>query len=168
MPKCRVIQALCNLAQKGLIFLINAVPGRNTLPVGAVSLGVAGGSEGAGSSYATITQNTLLMLNVAYHEAVDAFRPKKSSSLHFGTGGGGTGVSGAAVTRGTADAPVYAGRVRAPVLVSERLRKAVLEPLEPIVYQHGAAGTAEGLARSVSIAAHQALVDSLKGRTKAV
>lgn len=136
--------------------MVNAVPGRTSLPVGAVSLGVEG-SNGAGSagvsSYANITQNTLMMLNVSYHEAVDAFRPKKSA-LQFGGTSSHTTKTGAEA--------VYTGKALAPILVSERLRKAVLEPLEPIVYQSSTAGA--GIANSVSISAHQALVDTFKSR----
>lgn len=119
VPKCRVVQALCSLAQRGLIFMMNAAPGRLTMPVAALSLGVQGAEQAGSSSFGSITGQTLLMLNVSYEQAVDAFRVKRP---HL-SGGGGDGGGG------------YRGRPRVTIQVNERLRKAVLEPIVPVVYQ---------------------------------
>jgi hypothetical protein len=127
VPKCRVVQALCSLAQKGLIFMVNAAPGRHTLPVAALSLGVQGAEQAGSSSFGSITAQTLLMLNVSYEQAVEAFRVKRANT-----------------SAGTSTEYTYTGRPRVTIQVNERLRKAVLEPIVPVVYQANTAGGNSG------------------------
>lgn len=164
MPKCRIVQALANLAQKGLIFMTNITPGKHTLPAGALSLGVPGAdtnSNGSSSSNSlhSITAQTVVVLNVPYAQAVDAFRVKKSRSGESSSGGMGE---------------LYVGRPRCVVQVTERLRKAVLEPVVNIVYQqsHGqTAGVGVGTTTqqqqqqqtsTLSLSSHQAILDAQK------
>ena len=134
MPKCRAIQALCNLAQKGLILLVNLVPQRTTCPANTISLGADGGDD-----LSSITGATCLMLCAPYGDAVDVFRPKKASL-----------------------AAVYEGRPRAMLLVNERMRRAVLEPHEPVTYQMSSSGST--LTHSISLNTHQALAETYHGK----
>ena len=145
MPKYRVVQALCTLAQKGLIFMTNPIPGRQALPNNALSLGVHGAENSGSSSYGSITAFTLLMLNVPYEQAVDAFRVRTATTSNN---------SSATATSG----PLEYGRPRVPVQVSERLRKAVLEPLIPVVYQ----ANGSSLSNSLSLSAHQGITDTMQ------
>jgi hypothetical protein len=123
------------LAQKGLIFLTNPVPGRLSLPTNMLSLGVHGAEMAGSSSVGSITSHTLVFLNVSFELAVDAFRVRRtgSSSSAGGGGSGSSGLSGSSSASGV-DA-LGAGRPRQTLQVSERLRRAVLEPIVPVVYQ---------------------------------
>lgn len=129
----RSIQALCNLAQKGLIVMVNHVPGRNVCAASTVSLGVDGGDD-----LHSITAGTLLMLSVCYSEARDVFKLRTSAEA----------------------AARYEGRPRGTLLVNERMRRAVMEPHEPVVYQ--IAKNNSSLANSVSLSTHQVLVESYR------
>jgi hypothetical protein len=141
-----VIQALSGLAQKGLIFMVNAIPGRPSMPASTLSLGTHG-TELSGSNVGSICSKTFVMLNVSYEQAVDAFRVKKTSNT-------------AAVGAGANDS-VYASRPKPVLQISERLRRAVLEPLVPVVYQSTGAGAGSGL----SLSAQQTLSDSHKRKS---
>jgi hypothetical protein len=105
---------------------VNPAPGRHTLSVAALSLGVQGAEQTGSSSFGSITAQTLLILNVSY-EAVEAFR-----------------VTRANTSAGTSTEYTYTGRPRATIQVNERLRKAVLEPIVPVVYQANTAGGNSG------------------------
>lgn len=134
VPKCRAIQALCNLAEKGLIFLMNMAQGRTVFSTAAVSLGVDGGDD-----LSSITGQTVVSLVAPYPDAVDVFRPKKSHP--------------------PPPAYCYEGRARGTLLVNERMRRAVLEPHEPLIYQLALTSSSSSV-HGVSLSAHQALVDS--------
>lgn len=133
VPEMRSIQALCNLAQKGLVVMVNHVPGRNVCPASTVSLGVDGGDD-----LNSITGNTLLMLSVPYSEARDVFKLRTTAEV----------------------AARYEGRPRGTLLVNERMRRAVMEPHEPVVYQIRGGG--DSLTGAVSLSTHQALVESYR------
>jgi hypothetical protein len=106
---------------------VNPAPGRHTLSVAALSLGVQGAEQAGSSSFGSITAQTLLMLNVSYEQAVEAFR-----------------VTRANTSAGTSTEYTYTGRPQATIQVNERLRKAVLEPIVPVVYQANTAGGNSG------------------------
>lgn len=127
----RSVQALSNLAQKGLVVMVNHVPGRNVCPASLVSLGVDGGDD-----LSSITGGTLLMLSVPYTEARDVFKLRTSAEA----------------------AARYEGRPRRTPLVNERMRRAVMEPHEPVVYQIGGGNAS----LAVSLSTHQALVESYR------
>jgi hypothetical protein len=139
VPVCRVIQALAGLAQKGLIFMVNAVPGKMSMPVSTLSLGTHG-TELSGSA-GSICSSTFVMLNVSYEQAIDAFRVKKAGSA------------------GASD-PRLVGRPKPVLQINERLRRAVLEPLVPVVYQSGG-----GVGSGLSLSAQQTLTDGLKRKS---
>lgn len=130
------MQALCSLAQKGLVFMMNVAPGRLTMPVSALSLGIPGAELAGSSSFGSITGQTLLMLNVSYEQAVDAFRVKRARDKN--SAGGDVG---------------YSGRPRVTIQISERLRKAVLEPIVPVVYLASASSSSSdrGVANSLTL-----------------
>jgi hypothetical protein len=156
IPKCKVIQALCSLAQKGLIFMANTMPNKSVLSVHAVSLGVdgsggSGGSGGGGNSSSTITAQTLVMLNVPYEQVLLAFKVKPVDNNSSSSGGGGCG-GGSFAPLG----PFALHRRCGTLQVAERLRRAVLEPAEPIVYMSvgssgggGGGGSSGGFGRGV-------------------
>lgn len=104
-------------------------------PASQVSLGVDGGDD-----LHCITAQTLLMLNVPYGEARDVFKLKTSAE----------------------QAGQYQGRPRGTLLVSERMRRAVMEPHEPVVYQMASVNGSGSLGHSMSLTAQQSLVDSYR------
>jgi len=187
IPKCRIIEALCNLAQRDLIFMVNATPGRTIFPVGSISLGkgvgsgsgvgdgIGGGSSGSSNS---ITEQTLLMLTLPYGEAKDAFRVQYTSN-HQEQKSVPVSAAAAALSVNEGILPLqrqqqqqqqlhYRGRVPAPLVVPERVRRAVLEPREPLTYralhnEDGGGGSAgASLTSGLSLTTHQALVGNYK------
>lgn len=111
------------------------------MPASTLSLGMHG-AELSGSNVGSICSTTFVMLNVSYEQAVDAFRVKKAISTAAGDS-------------------VYATRPKPVLQVNERLRRAVLEPLVPVVYQSTGAGAGSGL----SLSAQQTLSDGHKRKS---
>lgn len=85
--------------------LCNMVPGRTSYPADALSLGV--GDSGADA----VTGQTLVLLSAPYDLTLQAFRVDSSAS----------------------SVQARSGQVSLPV--TERIRRAVLEPLEPIHFE---------------------------------
>lgn len=88
------------------MFLSNMVPGRTSYPADALSLGV--GDNGADA----VTGQTLVLLSAPYDQILHAFRVTDSSASSVQARSGLTSLS-----------------------VTERIRRAVLEPLEPIYFE---------------------------------
>ena len=135
VPKHRFTAALSSLCNLGLIHLYNSGGTRKS---SAAAINARAGNDAVVYSgrVAQVLASTSVLMYVPVTEIQAAFRPPSMNGTSATAGGGGGGGGGD--NRRSSSSSTGGGESSMPVLnVPERVKRAILEPLEPLVYRAG-------------------------------
>jgi hypothetical protein len=133
VPKHRFTAALSSLCNLGLIHLYNSGGTRKS---SAAAINARAGNDAVVYSgrVAQVLASTSVLMYVPVTEIQAAFRPPSMNGTSATAGGGGGGGDN---SRSSSSSTSGGESTMSVLNVPERVKRAILEPLEPLVYRAG-------------------------------